>query len=168
MLQSLIHRTSRAALAAMVLLAAPTMGCSVIAGDHDATTKFLVNPHADGTYKGWSEITISQDANSVKGATLKFARLELPDDSPVDDLTFIKDVYGELVTPTERVPVAQQDTMPEGEGTVVLDLLYNGDLRRFFPDGHTVRIEWQGTRNPAVEIPAEGLWVQVRVRVNVQ
>ncbi len=168
MLESLIDRTSRAALAAMVLVSLPAMGCSVVSGSHDATTEFLVNPHADGTYKGWSEITISQDANSVKGATLQFARLELPDDSPADDLTFMKDVFGELVTPTERVPVAQKDTMPEGEGTVVLDLLYDGDLRRFFPDGHTVRIEWQGTRNPAVEIPADGLWVTVRVRVNVE
>ncbi len=152
----------------MVLLAAPAMGCSVVSGDHDATTEFLVNPHADGTYKGWSEITISQDASSVKGATLVFARLELPDDSPAEDLTFMQNVFGELVTDTERTPVAQKDTMPKGEGTVVLDLLYDGDLRRFFPDGHTVRMEWQGTRNPAVTIPEGGLWVTVRVRVNVE
>jgi hypothetical protein len=80
----------------------------------------------------------------------------------------MQDVFGELVTPTERVPVAKKDTMPKNEPTVVLDRLYDGDLRRFFVGGHTVRIEWKGTRNPAVEIPAGGLWVQVRVRVNVE
>lgn len=154
-------------IAAVALLCLPATSCSVIAGQYDATTEFLVNPHADGTYYGWSEITISQDASSVKGATLQFARLELPDDSPSDDLTFMQDVYGELVTDTERVPVAEKKTMPEGEGTVILDLLYHGDLKRFFPDGHTVRMEWKGSRNPAVAIPDGGLWVTVRVRVNV-
>jgi hypothetical protein len=41
-------------------------------------------------------------------------------------------------------------------------------LRGFFPDGHTIRIEWTGARNPAVTIPEGGLWVTVRLRVNVQ
>lgn len=154
--------------AATALLALSSTSCSVIAGQHDATTEFLVNPHADGTYYGWSEITIQQDASSVKGATLQFARLELPDDSPADDLTFLKDVYGELVTPDERVPVAEKTEFPKDEATAVLDLLYHGDLKRFFPDGHTVRMEWKGTRNPDVEIPEGGLWVTVRVRVNVE
>lgn len=154
--------------AVMAVLSAPMLGCGVISGQYDATTEFLVNPHANGTYNGWSEITISQDTSSVKGASLQFARLELPDDSPADDLTFMQDVYGELVTDTERTPVAEKDTMPEGEGTVILDLLYHGDLKRFFPDGHTVRMEWKGSRNPEVTIPDGGLWVTVRVRVNVE
>jgi hypothetical protein len=140
----------------------------VVSGSHDATTEFLVDPKADGTYYGWSEITIQEDARSVKGATLQFARLELPDDSPVTDLTFMQNVKGDLVTPDQRTPVAEKDQMPKDEATVLLDLLYDGDLRQFFPDGHTIRIEWNGSRNPAVTIPPGGLWVNVRVRVNVK
>lgn len=150
------------------------MGCSVIAGEHDATTEFLVDPRADGTYFGWSEITIQQDASSVKGATLQFARLELPDDSPADDLTFLQNITAEVVnpetpeTPEVRELVAKKDEMPKGESVVPLDLLYEGDLRQFFPDKHTIRLEWKGSRNPAVEIPDGGLWVDVRVRVLVE
>ena len=139
----------------------------MISGSYDASTKFLVNPGASGTYNGWSEITITQDASSVSGAIVEWARLDLPEDSPAEDLTFIKDVYGELVVGDTRTPVAEQDTMPKGEPNVLLDLLYEGDIRQFFSDGHTVRIEWKGTRNPDVAIPAGGLWVEVRVRVKV-
>lgn len=167
MFRRLIHQSHRAAILTTALLALPLASCNVISGSYDASTKFLINPGAKGTYAGWSEITISQDANSVSGATLDWARLDLPADSPAEDLTFIKDVYGELVTPTARTPVAEQDTMPKGEPNVLLDLLYDGDIRQFFADGHTVRIEWKGTRNPDVTIPEGGLWVEVRVRVTV-
>jgi hypothetical protein len=161
-------RARRAVLAAMMLAALPLTGCALVSGQHDATTEFLVDPKADGTYWGWSELTISQDASSVSGATLQFARLELPDDSPAEDLTFLQNVFAEVVTPDKREPVAKKDQFPEGEPYVPLDLLYDGDLRGFFPDGHTIRIEWTGARNPAVTIPEGGLWVTVRLRVNVQ
>lgn len=168
MLERFGARTRRFFLVATTIAALPLMGCNVIAGEHDATTEFLVDPRLDGTFFGWSEITISQDASSVKGATLEFARLELPEDSPADDLTFLQNILGEVVTPDERQPMAKKDVMPEGESIVALDKLYDGDLRRFFPDKHTIRMEWTGSRNPAVEIPEGGLWINVRVRVNVQ
>lgn len=152
----------------MLLAALPLTGCALVSGSHDATTEFLVDPKFDGTFWGWSEITISQDANSVSGAKLQFARLDLPEDSPADDLTFLQNVLAEVVTPDQRVPVAKKEQFPEGEPYVPLELLYDGDLRGFFPDGHTIRIEWTGSRNPAVEIPEGGLWVNVRIRVNVE
>ena len=169
MLDRFHARASRAVLAATSLAALALLtSCSFVAGQHDATTKFLVSPQANGTFWGWSEITISQDADSVDGATLQFARLELPEDSTAEDLTFMQGVLAEVVTPDERVAVAKKDQFPEGEPYVPLDLLYDGDLRGFFTDGHTVRIEWTGSRNPAVPIPEEGYWVTVRVRVNVE
>jgi hypothetical protein len=172
MLDRLSVGAMRLFLTAAALAGVCSMGCSVVAGAHDATTEFLVDPRADGTYFGWSEITISQDASTVKGATLQFARLELPDDSPVEDLTFLRNIYGEVVikevTPELRQAMAKKDQMPEGESIVPLDLLYEGDLRQFFPDGHTIRMEWTGSTNPAVTIPDGGLWINVRVRVNVE
>ncbi|MFO0587550.1 MAG: hypothetical protein U0441_08425 [Polyangiaceae bacterium] len=166
MFRSLINNTSRASIFTTALLAMPLTSCGAIAGSYDATTTFLVNPHASGTFNGWSEITISQDANSVSGATLDWARLDLPQDSPASDLTFIKDVSATIGD--AKVPIAEQDTMPKGETDVLLDMLYDGDLRQFFKDGHTVHIDWKGTRNPDVAIPEGGLWVEVRVRVTVK
>lgn len=166
--QSPPQRASRAVLAALTLAALSSTGCALISGQHDASTEFLVSPQASGTFWGWSEITISQDASSVKGATLQFARLQVPEDSDAEDLTFLQNVLAEVVTPDQRVAVAKKDTFPEGEPFVPLELLYDGDLRGFFPDGHTIRIEWTGARNPSVEIPPEGYWVDVRLRVNVE
>ncbi|MEZ4296873.1 MAG: hypothetical protein R3B70_18045 [Polyangiaceae bacterium] len=161
-------RVARAVLATVALAAPWLAGCNYITGQHDASTDFLVSPKADGTYWGWSEITISQDASSVKGATLQFARLELPEDSNAEDLTFLQNILAEVVIPEERVPVAKKEQFPDGEAIVPLDLLYDGDLKGFFPDGHTIRIEWTGQRNPAVEIPPDGYWVNARIRVNVE
>ena len=168
LLDRFLTKSPRAVLAATLLAGLSLTSCSVVAGEHDAETKFLVDPNFDGSYWGWSEITISQDAQSVDGATLQFARLELPEDSPAEDLTFLQNVFAEVVTDTQRVAVAKKDTFPDGEAFVPLDLLYEGDLREFFPDGHTIRIEWTGQRNPAVEIPPDGYWVTVRIRVNVE
>ncbi|MBK8253463.1 MAG: hypothetical protein IPK82_12450 [Polyangiaceae bacterium] len=158
----------RAFLIAVGALSLTVTGCSFLAGEHDATTTFLVSPQANGSYWGWSEITIPQDADSVDGATLQFARLELPEDSKAPDLTFLQNILAEVVVPDQRVSVAKKDQFPPEEVVVPLDLLYEGDLREFFPDGRTIRIEWTGQRNPAVEIPPEGYWVDVRVRIKVE
>lgn len=167
-------RARRALFAATALAALSNTGCNFIAGEHDATTYFLVDPKASGTFFGWSEITISQDARDVEGASLQFARLDLPEDSPADDLTFMKNILAEVVilgddgARLEAEPVAKKDEMPKGEPTALLDLIFDGDLRHFFPDGHTIRIEWTGERNPEVVIPEGGLQVMVRIRVSVE
>lgn len=152
----------------MSIAALSLTGCTTLAGQHDASTTFLVDPQASGSFWGWSEITISQDANSVNGARLQFARLDLPDDSTAEDLTFLQNILAEVVTPDQRIPVAKKDQFPQDEPYALLDLLYDGDLRGFFPDGHTIRIEWTGQRNPAVEIPPDGYWVDVLIRVKVE
>src|SRR5262245_16593488 len=117
-------RARRAVLAAMMIAALPLTGCALVSGAHDAGTEFLVDPKSDGTFWGWSEITIQQDANSVKGATLQFARFDLPDDSPAEDLTFMQNVLAEVVVGDQRTPVAKKDEFPKGEPYVPLDLLY--------------------------------------------
>jgi hypothetical protein len=168
MLDRFSSRACRAVLAATMLAALPLSSCAVISGQYDAETEFLVDPNLNGSFWGWSEITIQQDAKSVKGATLQFARLEVPEESAAEDLTFLQNIVAEVVTPDTRVPVAKKDQFPAGEAYVPLDLTYEGDLREFFPDGHTIRIEWTGQRNPNVEIPQGGYWVTVRLRVNVE
>ena len=150
------------------------MGCNFIAGEHDAKTWFVVDPRADGTFFGWSQITIQQDAREVEGAELMFARLELPEDSQAEDLSFIRNVLAEVVILDENekrkkwASVAEKDEFPEGQPSVPLDLVFDGDLREYFPDGHTIRIEWSGQRNPNVKIPEGGAKVMVHIRVRVE
>src|SRR5262245_58689837 len=78
---------------ALSLFALAGGGCASIAGDQDAETRFLLKPGADGTFFGWSEITIDEDANSVDGATIQFVTLERMERD--GDLTFIQSVMGE-------------------------------------------------------------------------
>lgn len=164
----------RALFAATTIAALSNTGCNFIAGEHDAETWFIVDPRANGTFFGWSQITIQQDAREVEDAELMFARLELPEDSPAEDLTFIQNVLAEVVIlddaeqRVEAEVVAKKDEMPKGQPSVPLDLVFDGDLRHFFPDGHTIRIEWTGQRNPEVEIPEGGLKVLVSIRVKVE
>jgi hypothetical protein len=143
-------------------------GCASIAGEQSAETKFLVAPHGDGSFWGWSEITIEQDANSVDGAKLNAVTVEPMDEAVASDMTFVQSVLGEAVTSTARTKVVEQPSMPPGERLVSMGIVHEGDLRGFFEDGHTIRVEWSGQTNPSYPWPAEGIWIRVRVFVQIE
>jgi len=144
-------------------------GCAAIAGEQTAETKFLVTPSGDGTFWGWSEITIEEDANSVSGATLRAVTVEPRDADAASDMTFVKSVLGESVTSTARTKVVEQTSMPPGERLVSMNVVYKDDLRGFFEDGHTIRVEWSGQTNPDYPSwPAEGIWIKVRIFVEIE
>jgi hypothetical protein len=148
----------------MALLAT---GCSSVAGDQEAAAKFKVLPKGDGSFFGWSEITLAQDANSVDGATIGFVRLEAK--PPATDVTFLHSVSGEAVTSKERTLLVTKTGMPADESFALMDVVYDGDLRQFFEDGRKIRIEWTGQTNPAFTAwPADGIWVTVTVRIRIE
>jgi hypothetical protein len=165
-LQKLATALSGAALA-LALLA--STGCASIAGEQSAETKFLVVPKGDGSFFGWSEITIEQDVNSVNKATLNYVTVEPRDEGAASDMTFIKSVLGEAVTSTARTKLVEQTSMPPGERLISMDVAYTDDLRVFFEDGHTIRVEWSGQTNLAYPSwPEEGIWITVRVFVEIE
>lgn len=152
-------------------LALAQAGCaSLVAGDHEAETKFLLGPGGDGSFFGWSEITLDQDANSADRAVIFAVTLELMNPGETGDLTFIKSLSGEAVTPEKRTLVVQRQSFTPGETLAELDVLYKDDIRPFFPDGHTIRIEWSGQTNPAFDAwPEEGgFWIRVKVGVTIE
>lgn len=155
-----------AALAALFVV--PGMGCASVVGNQSAETKFLIVPKSDSSFWGWSEITVEQDANSVERATLRAVTIEEMEPATTTDLTFLQNIVGESVTTTERTKVVEKAKMPEGERLVPLTIVYKDDLRSFFEDGHTIRIEWTGQINPAVTVPPEGVWIKVRVVVEIE
>jgi hypothetical protein len=168
-LQTLATALSGAALALTLLASLALTGCASIAGEQSAETTFPVIPRGDGSFEGWNEITIEQDVNSVNKATLNAVTVEPRDEGGASDMTFIKSVIGEAVTSTTRTKLVEQTSMPPGERLISMDVAYTDDLREFFEDGHTIRVEWKGQTNLAYPSwPEEGIWVTVRVFVQIE
>jgi hypothetical protein len=145
-------------------------GCaSLVAGDHEAETKFLLGPSGDGSFFGWSTITLDEDPNAAERATIFGVTVELMNPGDTGDLTFIQSVKGEAVTSTERTLVVQRQSFTPGETIADLEIMHTGDIRPFF-ENNTIRIEWTGRTNPAFTAwPAEGgFWIRVKVGVEIE
>ncbi len=154
---------------AIFLMAAPTIGCASAIDEAMAETKFLAKPKADASFWGWSEITTDQDVNSVEKVTLRAVTIEPMDAPGVPDMTFLQNLKAEAVAGEKRETIVDQNGMPPGERLVKLKLVYNDDLRTFFQDGKKIRAEWTGMTHPAFTAwPAEGIWIRVRVYVNIE
>jgi len=151
-------------LVATAALVATTFGCSSITSEYDVDADFTVTPKSDETFFWWNEITLESDVNSFGAAHLGFVRITAA--PPAEDLTFIDEILGEAVTSTGRTPLVSKKRMPANEPDVVLDVLYDGDLRPFFEDGHKVRVEWTGRTAPDfLAWPPGGIDVAVKVRL---
>lgn len=163
--RSVQPRSSRRASFFLALsLTVGSFGCSSVVSEYDVDADFTVSPQIDGTFFWWNEITLDNDVNSYGSARLGFVRLDVQ--PPGKDLTFLSSVLGEAVTSTERTKVVSRAPFPKGEPNVILDLLYEGDVRPFFEDGKKVRLEWTGQTNPAfLDWPPGGLNVSVKARL---
>lgn len=153
-------------------LALASTGCSFITGEYEAETEFLVKPNSATEFSGWSEIDISEDPQSVDSAELMYVNLEAKDTS-IRDLAFILSITGDAKVDETFTRVAEKSPMPPGERIVPLDQVYDGDLRQFFyknpeKDAYTIHITWHGTVDPTYPLPAEGVWIRVRVAVRVE
>jgi hypothetical protein len=158
------------ALGAACLALAGTGCAGSVSGEHDTTFHFLVAPQSDGSFWGWTEITVGGDINSVGVANLWAVRLsvEMP---PEADLSFLSTLKGEAVTPNARTTVVTSDasTFVPGTQSTSLNVVYLGDLHPLFKDSTTIRIEWSGATNPAFTTwPSGGIWMQGDVIINVQ
>jgi hypothetical protein len=154
---------------AAALASALSTGCAGLAGEEEVESGFPVRPTPDGSFFGWTEITISADANDAERATLVSARLDVADPSQASDLSFLRTLKGEVVLDTERTLVVDEDSFPKGERPVGLNIVYGGDLRPFFKDGHTIRLEWTGLIDPSFSPwPAEGIDCKVSAKVDVE
>ncbi len=155
-----------AGVAAFSLLPA---GCASVIGVQDTEVEFPVLPAGNGTFFGWNEITIDQDANSVNGARLLAVTLDVTQPAGTPDLSFLQSIRGETVLDGQRTLVATAESFPRGEQAVIMDVAYDGDLRHFFKDGHTIRLEWTGKTNPAyANWPSGGFVVRGRIKVDIE
>jgi hypothetical protein len=152
------------------LLALGATGCSsVVDGEHDTTIHFLVEPASDGSFNGWTDITLDGDISSVGTTNLWGVTLQVEQPSTVPDLTFLSTLTGQAVTSTASTTVVTQDMFPRNQTTVSLDVDYLGDLHPLFESSNEIHLVWTGTTNPAFTAwPSGGIWVQGDIRINVQ
>lgn len=154
---------------ALALAAIPATGCAGLAGEEEVEAGFPVRPTPDGSFFGWTEVTISADANDAERATLISARLDVADPSQASDLSFLRTLKGEAVLDTERTLVIDEESFPKGERPVGLNIVYGGDLRPFFKDGHTVRLEWTGLIDTSFSPwPPDGIDCKVSAKVDIE
>jgi hypothetical protein len=154
------------------ILALGATGCSAaIDGEHDTTIHFLVEPAPDGTFQGWTDITLDGDINSVGTTNLWGVTLQVEQPSTVPDLTFLSTLTGQAVVGSVSTTVVTQDSFPRNDTTVSLNVKYLGDLHPLFETSNEIHLVWTGTVNPAfTQWPAggAGIWVQGDIRINVQ
>lgn len=159
--------------AAAAALALGSASCSFVSGEHEAETRFLIKPGSGATsFSGWSEITITEDPSQVTSAELMYVRVEAEDTS-VTDLGFVRSITGDAKVGEQLTRVAEKTPFPRGERIVPLDLVYDGDIKPFFyedPEGEgwTIHVSWKGEVDPTFPLPAEGLWVKVKVAVLIE
>ena len=85
------------------------------------------------------------------------------------DLAFLKTLVGELVLDDKRVIAVTGDSFPKGEQSVALKVKFTEDIRPFFKGGTTLRVEWNGTTNPAFTAwPADGFWIRGRIKIDIE
>ncbi len=140
-------------------------GCRALAGEETIEAFVVIDKNESGTFWGWSEYKLDSPAAEDEGAILKRVLLRAPEG--VADLTFITSVLGEAVTPTERTALVAQDGFPQNDTMASLDVLYDDDLRPFFPDGQKIRIEWSGTIDLNYPFPAGGIRVDALITIEV-
>lgn len=153
----------------LLTLAAANLGCASIAGVQATDADFLVKPLGDGTFSGWTDITIEQDVDSASSGTLTAVTLntETPDGYP--DLNYMGALAGAADVNGATTPLVSQDSFPVNQTYVIMNVLYHDDLRQFFPDGHTIRIDWTGRTNPSFTAwPTDGFWVHAKINVDIQ
>lgn len=142
------------------------VSCASLLGEETIDAWFVVGEGGAGPFHGWNTITLPGEAGEDDVAELR--RVELIAPSTTNDVRFVLNVLSETVLPTgERTPLAQGQGFPENQPVATLDILYRDNLRPFFADGKSIRIEWTGNTDPAYPYPPEGLRVDVAVTVEI-
>ena len=157
------------ALVAVAALGLSSTSClALAAGVHDTEITFDVKPAPSNSFFGWTEIAIDGDVGDANSAVLQVVTLDVVTPAGTPDLSFLASLVGEVVLDEQRVLVVSGSSFPRGEQAVILPSKFSGDIRPFFRNGNTLRVEWNGKMNPAfTKWPADGSGFKVRGRIKV-
>ncbi len=151
--------------AAIFGVSAGASSCASLLGEETIEAFIDVNHTGSGNFWGFTEYELESAAPEDQGAILKRVLLRAPSDA--NNLRFITSLFGEAVTPEERTPLVEGGDFPENDTMAALDVLYDDDLRPFFPDGKKIRVEWSGTIDPNYVFPADGHRVEALIVIEV-
>lgn len=121
---------------------------------HDTPSNLLLETHT----------RVSQNVNDASGANLAAVTFEVQ--SPVGaTLGFLAAVEGSAMVGEESTRLVSLDPAVSQGTSAPLTIEYPGDLRRFFPDGHTLVVRWHVHIDPSYPVPASGITVKCRIAV---
>lgn len=143
------------------LLSLFTGGCG---GDFHATAEVQLEPEPTGTLSFLANMRFS-DGTSVGSAELLALTLGVESPDSVRDLSFLRSIEAQAVTPTTTTTVATLDTFPPGERSVPMHIDYFGDLQPLFENANTIRLAWTATLDPTFTWPDGGILVQLGVDI---
>ncbi len=157
------------ALCAVAALGLSSTSClALAAGVHDTEISFAVGQAPNNSFFGWTELTIDGNVADANSATIQAVTLDVQAPAGTPDLSFLQSLIGEIVLDDKRVLTVIGDSFPRGEQAVVLKLKFTDDIRPFFKNGNTLRVEWNGKTNPAfTRWPTDGNGFTVRGRIKV-
>ena len=158
------------ALGAVAALGLSSTSClALAAGVHDTEIDFLVAQAPNNSFFGWTEIGIDGNVGEANSVTLQAVTLDVRTPAGTADLSFLQSLVGEIVLDEQRVIAAVGDSFPRGEQAVALKLKFAGDIRPFFKNGNTLRVEWNGKMDPAfTKWPADGFMVRGRIKIDIE
>ena len=158
------HRRTHRPFAAAVLL----IGCvlaSVVSGE-SGEAEFDVTIDADhgDPFDFWTITTVASDVNGASSASLRTVTCTVVS-PPGATLGFLEGLEGfaqvdeQLTKVVSLAPVACHGTSAQ------LTIDYPGDMRPFFPDGHTLTVAWLAYLNTAYPMPKTGITVHCDIAV---
>ncbi len=158
------------ALGAVAALGLSSTGClALAAGVHDTEIDFLVASSTNNRFFGWTEITIDGDVNEANSVTLQAVTLDVLEPADTGDLSFLQSLVGKLVVDEKSTVAVTGNRFPAGEQAVALNVELFDDIRPFFKDGNTLRVEWTGTTNQSfTKWPEAGFSIRGRIKIDIE
>jgi hypothetical protein len=153
----------------MALGLSSTSCLALAAGVHDTEIDFVVGSSPNNRFFGWTEITIDGDANEANSATIQAVTLDVLSPAGTGDLSFLQTLEGKIVLDETKTIAVTGDKFPVGEQAVALHVVFTDDIRPFFKNGSTLRVEWTGTTNPKfTKWPAAGFSIRGRIKIDIE
>jgi len=151
-----------------VILVAAFLGLAAACGGriegNDIEFDYSVG-NVPGGLLAFETITVVEQDVSSHHASLTSVTLEVVSPSGTT-LAFLEDLQASGVAGGGTTPFVTLTNVPHAS-TVPLDIVFHGDLQPFFPDGHTIRVQWKGHLDPTFgPLPAGGVTVRCRIGIS--
>lgn len=124
--------------------------------------EFTFHRPPNGAFAFESVIAIDQNVNRANKAVLTSVTFEVETPGGTT-LGFLEDAEANVIVGDQHTPLVSFEG--SHASAAPLTVLYHGDLRPMFPDGHTIVVAWQGHVDTRATWPADGIKVKIRIGI---